>query len=155
MFGRDYVRLIYVDEPDAQTLALAHEATAQTRADDRIGVLGLDWSPAVLYYANRWGLMVVERNADVSYRLMREDDYRYLLVAEPNDGDISPLARWHWLSALGTHIYGIADSAPELPESTSSLPTTRARCLPVPCCAAGFGSLAGNRRGSPAASTAR
>jgi hypothetical protein len=118
VLGRDYVRLIYVNEPDAQTLALAHEAAAQTRADDRIGVLGLDWSPAVLYYANRWGLMVVERNADASYRLMREDDYRYLLVAEPNDGDISPLARWPWLSALDTHIYGIADSAAELPEST-------------------------------------
>ena len=117
VLGRDYVRLIYVDEPDSQTLALAHEAAAQTRADDRIGVLGLDWSPAVLYYANRWGLMVVERNADVSYRLLREDDYRYLLIAEPNDGDISPLARWRWLAALDTHIYGIADSAPELPES--------------------------------------
>jgi hypothetical protein len=118
VLDREYWRLIYVDDPDPQTLALVHELASLAPAQDRVGVIGLDWSPTVLYYANRWGLMVVERNAEVSYDLMQKERYRYLLVAEPNDGDISPLERWRWSSALGTHTYGIADAATELPEST-------------------------------------
>jgi hypothetical protein len=117
VLDRSYWAQAYANDPGPGTLPLAHEVSSVTRPSDRVGVIGLDWSPSVLYYANRWGLMVVERNAEVSYGLMREAGYRYVVIAEPNDGDLSPLERWHWVGALGTHTYGIADSATELPES--------------------------------------
>jgi Dolichyl-phosphate-mannose-protein mannosyltransferase len=117
VLDRSYWAQAYANDPGPGTLPLAHELSSLTLPSDRVGVIGLDWSPSVLYYANRWGLMVVERNAAVSYDLMRKAGYRYVVVAEPNDGDLSPLEHWRWVGALGTHTYGIADSATNLPES--------------------------------------
>ncbi len=93
--------------------------------------------------------MVVERNAEVSYRLMREDGYRYLVVAEPNDGDHQPAralalverARHShlWDRGLRSRAAGVAVRRDRRCERDAY------RCA---CCAAGFGSPAGNRRGS-------
>ena len=102
VLDRSYWAQAYANDPGPGTLPLAHEVSSLTQPSDRVGVIGLDWSPSVLYYANRWGLMVVERNAAVSYDLMRKAGYRYVVVAEPNDGDLSPLEHWRWVGALGT-----------------------------------------------------
>jgi Dolichyl-phosphate-mannose-protein mannosyltransferase len=115
VFGDAYWKAIYVDNPDPHSIDLAREVDELTRADEPVGVVGLDWSPAVLYYAKRWGLMVVERNADLSYEALHREAYRHLLVAYPSDTDLSPLARWRWLGALGPQMYGIADAPDELP----------------------------------------
>jgi hypothetical protein len=117
LFGRAYWQSIYVENPDPQAMEFAREVDGLTRPDDLVGVVGLDWSPTVLYYANRWGLMVVESNAELSYDTIHREAYRHLLVAYPSDTDLSPLARWRWLGALGPQMYGVADRRDELPES--------------------------------------
>ena len=114
---RGYWRSVYMDDPDPETLTLARELDERTQPGDRIAVVGLDWSPAVLYYAHREGLMVVDAFARAAYESIHRDAYRHLLVAYPSDTDLRPLTRWRWLGALGPHTYGIADTASELPES--------------------------------------
>ena len=114
VLGHNYWRLVAADDPSPRTLELAREVQSHTRPNDRVGVAGLDWSPAVLYYANRWGLMVVEGDERVAYDAMHADDYRYLLVGNPLDVDLRPLARWRWLGSLGPHSYAIADDVAKL-----------------------------------------
>jgi Dolichyl-phosphate-mannose-protein mannosyltransferase len=114
LINPDYWRVIYADDPDPQTRTVAREVASITRADDRIGVVGLDWSPAVLYYADRWGLMVVDATKDTSYDPIQRNGYRYILEAQPAEEDLKPLARWRWLGALTPHLYAIAENATEL-----------------------------------------
>ena len=115
---RGYATQIYVASPDdSGARPLAQEISGLTRPEDRVAVVGLDWSPAVLYYANRWGLMVVDRNAEISYDLIQRHGYRYLVVAAPDEADLGFLARWRWVGALGPHTYGIAEDVRGLPES--------------------------------------
>ena len=114
---RSYWALAFAHDPEAWTRSVAEDVASHTSSSDRVGVVGLDWSPAVLYYANRWGLMVVDRNAEVSYEQMRRDRYRYLLIAGTNANDVTPLTRWRWASALGALTYGVADDVRQLPRS--------------------------------------
>ena len=56
----DYWSRIDGDSNDPIVLPLAREVASNTAADDLVGVVGLDWSPAVLYYAHRRGHMVTQ-----------------------------------------------------------------------------------------------
>ena len=114
VLGHSYWQHIATDDPDPRTLDLAREVQTHTQPNDRVGVAGLDWSPAVLYYANRWGLMVVEGDERVAYDAMHANDYRYLLVDNPLEADLGPLSRWRWLGALGPHSYALADGVAQL-----------------------------------------
>jgi hypothetical protein len=113
-FARDYWQDARTTERSPETLTLAAEVAARTNPDDRVLVLGLDWNPAVLYYARRRGLMVVERNADASYDLAYEAGYRHVAVRRPDEEDLAPLARWRWIGAVGPHTYVVSDSAREI-----------------------------------------
>ena len=62
-----------------------------------MAVVGLDWSPAVLYYAHRRGHMVTDRIPDVAFDLIHRDDYRHLAVGDPAHSDLSFLSRWRWV----------------------------------------------------------
>jgi hypothetical protein len=117
---RDYWQASYDADPHSKTLALARELESLTQPDDRVAVIGLDWSPAVLYYAHRWGQMVVEPDRAAAYEAIHADGYRYLLIRDPledDDDDLTTLGRWRWLGALGPHTYGIADEATALADS--------------------------------------
>jgi hypothetical protein len=140
--GRSYWLRAYDDDPDPTTLSLARQVDSQTDASDRVAIVGLDWSPAVLYFADRWGLMVVDRNAAISFDAIKRERYRHVLLANPGDTDLRLLARWKWLASLDQNIYGLADTAAELPKSSlvvtddvSALPSGRSlrRKIRVPC----------------------
>ena len=62
-------------------MPLASEIAAHTGSTDPAGTLGLDWSPAVLYYAHRRGNMVTAHARDAGLAAIHDDGYRYLLVA--------------------------------------------------------------------------
>ncbi len=111
---RSYWAQAFAHDPGAWPRLLANEVAARTRPDDRVAIVGLDWSPEVLYYAKRWGHMVVERNRDRAFDAIHTDGYRYLLVADPANADLTPLSRWTWLGALSPYSYAIADEAEDL-----------------------------------------
>lgn len=94
---------------DQQVLPLAREIEARTQPGDPVAVVGLDWSPAVLYYAHRRGHMVPPANEPFAYDLIHDQGYRYLLVADPTTADLGFLSRWRWVGAFGPHMYAIAD----------------------------------------------
>ncbi len=125
-------RVIYEDDPHPETTALATELAGVTQPADLVGVLGLDWSPVLLYYADRRGLMIADRVVEPALQMLRKDGYRHIVVREPRVSDLAPLDRWRWLSALSPHVYGVADSRSELPASpltatndTAALPRGR------------------------------
>ena len=115
--GRGYWLRIHGGYEDLLVLPLAHEVQRHTRPDDLVAVVGLDWSPAVLYYAHRRGHMVMEHTADASYDRIDRGDYRTLLLPDAAHDDLSFLARWRWLGALGPHLYAIGERPGELSDA--------------------------------------
>lgn len=113
--GRGYWLRIHGGYDDLQAMPLASEIAASTRSTDLVGTVGLDWSPAVLYYAHRRGNMVTAHARDAGLDAIHDDGYRYLLVADPDREDLAFMDRWRWVGALGPHLYGLADVASRLP----------------------------------------
>jgi 4-amino-4-deoxy-L-arabinose transferase-like glycosyltransferase len=114
--GRGYWLRIHGGYDDPQVMPLAAEIDAGTASEDLVATVGLDWSPAVLYYARRRGDMVTGQAQDAALDAIRKDGYRYMLLADPPD-ELGFLARWDWVGALGPHLYGIAESAARLPRA--------------------------------------
>ena len=114
--GRGYWLRIHGGYDDLQAMPLASEIAAHTRSDDLVGTVGLDWSPAVLYYAHRRGNMVTAHARDAGLDAIHDDGYRYLLVAEPLARGPGVHGRGGGGSARSApHLYGLADSASHLP----------------------------------------
>lgn len=60
-----YWTRIYEPAADPEgVLPLAAQIQRETSPDQRVAILGRDWSPAILYYAHRWGWML--RGGDVA-----------------------------------------------------------------------------------------
>jgi hypothetical protein len=129
--GRGYWLRIHGGDEDPQVMPLANEIRAHTRASDLVAIVGLDWSPAVLYYANRRGHMVTGWNQDLAYDVIHRDGYRYLLMVDPGHDDLAFMERWRWVGALGRHLYSLADTEADLPRadvvSTDPDPALNAR----------------------------
>lgn len=116
--GRGYWLRIHGADDDAQVMPLARQIATYTAEEDLIGVAGLDWSPAVLYYARRWGHMAVRTTEErIAYDLMHQQGYRYFLSADPQHGDLERLDRWRFVGALDRNLYALADRPAELSES--------------------------------------
>jgi hypothetical protein len=82
-----------------------------------------DWTPAYLYYARRWGHMVVAETEDVAYDLIRERDYRYFVAYDHTD--LRPLERWRYVAALDRNLYALSDQRREV--GNASLVATNVR----------------------------
>lgn len=140
--GRGYWLRIHGADDDPQVLPLAREIESLTRPGDLVAYAELAWSPAVPYYADRWGHMLVFENAAFAYDLVRDQGYTYLLVGDPLSADLAPFERWAWLGSLGPHSYALADSPRDLhgsrfvatnaPASIESATAIR-RDLRIPC----------------------
>ena len=114
--GRGYWLRIHGADDDPQVLPLARELDSLTRTGDLVAYSGLAWSPAVPYYADRWGHMLVFENACVLIRPRSRAGLRYLLVGDPLTADFAPFERWRWLGSLGPHTYALADAPRDLGE---------------------------------------
>jgi len=109
---RDFLAPIYTNHVvDPETvLPQAREIDAETNAQDLIVFDGLNWSPAVPYYARRRGMMIEHDN--VSARLLNAlpgQGYTYLYTA-PQDVRFSAIARevlerWEWFGEVDPHIF--------------------------------------------------
>jgi len=115
--GRGYWLRIHGGYDDPQVMPLVSELQAHTARDDLVAVVGLEWSPAVLYYAHRRGHMVTAHATEAALDAIHRDGYRYLLMTDPFHGDLGFLRRWRWIGALAPNLYGLADSAGRLPRA--------------------------------------
>jgi MFS family permease len=114
-FGRSYWLRIHGAEDDPAVLPLAAQIAAHTEPDDRIALAIDDWTPAYLYYARRWGHMVVAETEDVAYDLIREHDYRYFVAYDHKD--LRPLERWRYVAALDRNLYALGDERADVEEA--------------------------------------
>ena len=113
--GRGYWLRIHGGSDDPQVMPLASEIASHTSSDDLVATVGLDWSPAVLYYAHRRGHMVTTHAQDAALDAIHRDGYRYLLVNDPLRDELGFMTRWRWVGALAPHLYGLADAVSRLP----------------------------------------
>jgi 4-amino-4-deoxy-L-arabinose transferase-like glycosyltransferase len=110
---RDFLASSYTTPtPDpANVLPQAREIDAGTRPQDLIVFDGLQWSPAVPYYARRRGIMLVQ--IIVTPRLLNGltgQGYTYLYTLTPHPGQFSPdalavLQRWAWFGDISPHLF--------------------------------------------------
>ena len=128
-----------------------------TAAGDLVGVVGQDWSPAVLYYAHRRGHMVTDGSGDLAFDLIHRDGYRHLVVTDPAHDDLSFLGRWRMDRRARSADYDIAQMAAELPRrwschrpgrrahGSASIGLRRSRGRPKRSAAGGYALGAGDR----------
>ncbi|HUG64667.1 MAG TPA: glycosyltransferase family 39 protein, partial [Gaiellaceae bacterium] len=137
--GRSYWLRIHGSEDDPTVMPLAGQISAHTRPGELVATDGLDWDPAVLYYARRWGHMVTGHTRDVAFDLIRSDDYRYLVVHDPANADLEPLGRWTLLGALDRNLYALADTRNELGNAqfvvsdVAAVPSVAQAPTEIPC----------------------
>jgi hypothetical protein len=122
--SRGYWSPIYrsVSDP-SHALPLAREIAGASGADDLVLVTGRDWSPDVLYYAHRFGLMLAPG-------LVRPDlvghlpthPYRIMASFNPHVDPLWVLRAWRWTGVLGPRIYVMGHAPGEL-RSASVLAT--------------------------------
>lgn len=105
--------LFWSNRDQENALPLAAEIDALVPAGELVALGGREWSPAVLYYARRWGQMqpgTRGATADV----LETQGYRVLVNSVPDLDPISFLTRWPWVGALGSHTYAMGASPREL-----------------------------------------
>jgi hypothetical protein len=125
--GRPYWGAAFTGRGEREALFtnLADELAQVTGPTDLVAAYGLEWNPAVFYYARRKGLMVTSANESLTYDLIGNGPYAHLIaLGEKRDF----LARWPWIGALGQHTYALADNAGEL-SGAPFVVTERGRAL--------------------------
>ena len=116
-----------------------------------MGTVGLDWSPAVLYYAHRRGNMVTAHARDAD--LTRSTTTATGTCSSPSHfaGTWDSWKPWRSIRALGPHLYLLADVGARLPAAdllaTDPGPSLAGRLRPrvLRCrCAGGAEMLGGD-----------
>jgi hypothetical protein len=100
----------------ANVLAQAREIDAGTKPNDLIVFDGLQWSPAVPYYARRRGMMLVQ--IIVTPRLLNSlpgQGYSYLYTRTIHSDAFSAdalavLQRWAWFGVVSPHLFRLGAS---------------------------------------------
>lgn len=102
-------------ERSVRPLALAAELARTSTRRDRIVIQGLDWSPAVPYYARREVLMLPAALLRPSVMdALPVQGYDLLLAAEIDFVTAYLAARWPWVGSVGPHVLRLAHSPSEL-----------------------------------------
>ena len=103
---------------------LAAEVPDVTAPNDRVIVVGLDWSPHLLYYANRRGLMLtphLDRSNVIAEA--RRRGYEYFVALDPAVDPVHLTNAWPWVGVVGEHVYrlgeNLADAMPAAVLGTS------------------------------------
>lgn len=113
-WGRAYEPLV---DP-LGTLPRAEELARLSRPADRVVVLGHEWSPDLLYYARREGLMLPVQLLGAPFLArLSEGDYRYLVSWDPERDPLWVARAWPWVGALGRHTYALGTSHAELADA--------------------------------------
>jgi 4-amino-4-deoxy-L-arabinose transferase-like glycosyltransferase len=143
---RDFLASSYTTPtPDsAHVLPQAREIDAGTRSGDLIVFDGLQWSPAVPYYARRRGMMLLPVNATpMLLNSLPGQGYTYLYTLTPHPGHFSSIAlavfrRWTWFGDVSPHLFRLGTTYSSVAstyvaaESGSFRPTAGTSLLTAP-----------------------
>jgi hypothetical protein len=114
--SRGYWTPIYQSVSDpSHALPLARELSASSRPDDLVVVAGRDWSPDVLYYARRSGLMLAPSLVRPDLvGLLPSDPYRIMASFNPHVDPLWVLRAWPWTGVLASRVYVMGSLAEDL-----------------------------------------
>lgn len=98
------------------------EISSATTANDHVIVVGSDWDPTILYFADRRGLMILDRwdPMEIIEKSQFGSEYKYIYAFPPGTFDVAQLSERFYgvsLEQVGTGLFRIAGT---LPEDTSS-----------------------------------
>lgn len=97
--------------PGSEVLAQAAELDRQTGPADEVVVVGLDWSPSLLYYARRRGQMLPPPLLEPGFvASLPRDRYRTFFSGDPNVDPLWPATHWAWVGAIDAHTYALGAS---------------------------------------------
>ena len=104
----------YEIPPSDGRLVVARSIDAHTVPSDRVAVLGLDWSPEVLYYARRKGIMFSEGVTTATTLASIDRSYRLLAIAPNVLPSLRAEVLGHWQSVREVEpgIYRVAQPKP-------------------------------------------
>lgn len=108
-------------DPRTKGLILADELASHTNPRDRIVVLGLDWEPTWLYYAERRGTMLVhdqeQRSGRPAVKILselRQRGYKVFAANDPVNNPLEAAMVWPWIAPVSPHVYRVGESPQEL-----------------------------------------
>ena len=111
-----YWQTAYEPAHEGGVLGLADEIDRVSAPSDRVVVEGLDWMPAVLYYARREGLALPSRFSDSPLLGgLAADGYRYLAMWNPDHDPIASFAGWPWIGVVSDRVYVLGTSPADVP----------------------------------------
>jgi hypothetical protein len=89
---------------------IAAEVPDVTAPEDRLIVAGLDWSPHLLYYASRRGLMLTPHLDPLeTIAEARRRGYEYFVSLDPASDPIHLIRGWPWIGVVGEHVYRLGE----------------------------------------------
>lgn len=138
-FGRDYGSAQVHESANPTARELAQQVQRHTGPDDKVVAIELDWSPVVLYYARRRGVMITPPVEDAGFDLAHARGYGFLLAPALDSSYLHALDRWAYLGAVDHSLYTLGDRAGDMDTSafmtTRVMPGSRLRRLDVsvPC----------------------
>jgi hypothetical protein len=89
---------------------IAAEVPHVTAPQDRLIVAGLDWSPHLLYYANRRGMMLTPHLDPLeTIAETRRRGYEYFVSLDPASDPIHLIRWWPWIGVVGEHVYRLGE----------------------------------------------
>lgn len=90
--------------------SLAVEVPDVTGTEDRLVVVGLDWSPHLLYYAHRRGLMLTPHlDPTKTVEELRRRGYEYFVALDPGNDPVHHLRGWPWIGVVSEHVYRVGN----------------------------------------------
>lgn len=121
---RSYWRTAYLDIDRSHPVLAGGRVTESeirevrevTGPDDRIVVAGIDWSPGLLYYADRRGLMLHASNIDGAQATAeaRRRGYQYFFALRPGADPVHLTRTWSWIGAVSQHVYRLGERPSEV-----------------------------------------
>lgn len=114
-----YWSVAYDHDMSAQGPPLATELRAVTRPSEPVVVVGLDWNPDLLYYADRWGTMLVDdtKTGYPTNRLLgdlRRQRYRTFVANDPGADPVGLALAWPWVAPITPHVYRVVEAPSQL-----------------------------------------
>lgn len=119
----------WTDADTFSTLRTADELADRTSPDELIVVLGLDWSPELLYYARRRGTMLRAYDLPQDGVAQLPDEHRFVFSANPLLDQLEVLELWNWARPVAEGFYRTGIDPSELGPGLVSVTSDRAAVL--------------------------